>query len=143
MKLITWDTGILAAIAIILAYSLLLGKHKSLATLVSTYIAYVMASAWGEPISAFFAGDKPIFNQVWIKANASPFLVQSVLMIVVALLLSTFLKLGSRKTKFSTAEVILYSVSATALAIVFVISFMNPAQRDQAMQVSRLLPIIY
>jgi hypothetical protein len=143
MKFITWDTGIVAAFAILLAYSLLIRKHKSLATLVSVYIAYVMASTWGDAITAYLSGDRVVLNQVWIKANASPLLVQSLLMVLVALLLSAFLKLGGRRSKYSAVEVMAYTVSATALTIMFIISFMTPEQLAHTLTISRLVPYIY
>lgn len=143
MRFITWDSGIIAALALLLAYSLLIRKHKSLATLVSLYVAYVMASAWGERIAEFFAGNRVLFNQVWIKANASPPLVQAVLMVVIAFLLSSFIKLAGRRSRYSVVEVVIYAVCTLALAVMFILSFLSPAQREVAMASSKIVPYIY
>ena len=143
MRFITWDSGILGGLALLLAYSLLIRKHKSLATLVSLYVAYVIASAWGERIAEFFAGNRVLFNQVWIQANASPPLVQAVLMILVAFLLSSFIKLAGRRSRYSMVEVAVYAVCTLALAVMFILSFLSPEQRALAMESSKLVPYIY
>jgi hypothetical protein len=143
MKFITWDTGILAGFILLLAYSLLLRKHKALATLVSVYIAYIMASTWGDPISQFFSGDRVLANQVWVQANASPVLVKSLLLVIVTFLLSTFLKLGGKRSKYSAVEVVLYVTSTMALFVMFVISFMGPEMRDHTLSISQIVPYIY
>ena len=143
MKFLTWDIGILAAFGLLLAYSLLIRKHKALATLVSVYIAYVMTGTWGERIAEFFMGDRVLMNQVWIKANASPFVVQAILLVVLTFLLSSFLKLGGRRSRYSVVEVVIYSISTLALAVMFIISFMTPEYRDVVLAASRIMPHIY
>lgn len=143
MRLLTWDTGILAALGLLLAYSLLIRKHKSLATLVSVYVGYVMATVWGDQVAAFFAGDRVFLSQVWIRANASPFVVKAVLMIGVAFLLSSFIKLGGRRSKYSAPEVTVYAVATLALAVSLLVTFMAPEMRAQVLASSQIVPFIY
>ena len=143
MKLITWDVGILAALGILLAYSLLIRKHKALATLVSVYVAYVMTSIWGDRIAQFFTGDRVIFHQVWINANTSVLTVQVVFLAVVTLLLSSFIKLGGKRARYSMVEVGVYSVCTLALGVVFVLAFMTPEARAHVLHVSKIAPFLY
>lgn len=143
MHFITWDVGILAALALLVAYTIIIRKHKSLATLVSVYIAYVMTSVWGDRVTGFFAGDRVLFNQVWIKANASPFIVQTALLIVITFLLSTFLKLGGRRSRYSLIEVVVYAVSTLAVTIYFMLTFASPELRTQILAHSKIIPYIY
>ena len=143
MKFLTWDAGLLAGLGILLAYSLLIRKHKALATLVSCYIAYVMTTLWGDQVSQFFSGNQVLFNQVWIKASASPYMVSAIMLIVVTLLLSTFLKLGGKRARYSSVEVVVYAVSTVALIGVFLVSFMNPTMRAQVFASSTILPALY
>jgi hypothetical protein len=143
MNFLTWDTGILAAFILLLSYSLLLRKHKALATLVSVYIGYVIANIWGQPIAEFFSGDRVLANQVWVQANASPLVVKSILLVVVTLLLSTFMKLGGKRSKFSMVEVVLYAVSTVLLGLLFIISYMTPEMKEHVLTTSQIAPHIY
>jgi len=143
MQFITWDVGIVAAFGVLLAYSLLIRKHKALATLVSVYIAYVVTSIWGDRVNEFFNGQRVLPNQIWVTIKASPFTIQVILLFVVTLLLSSFLKLGGRRSKYTAVEVLVYSVSALALLVLFMITFMTPAMRVQVIHVSKIVPFIY
>jgi uncharacterized membrane protein SirB2 len=142
IKLITWDIAIVAALGLLLAYSLLIRKHKSLATLVSVYVGYVMATAWGPTISQLFTGDRVLLSQVWIKANATPWVIQSLLLVLVAFLLSSFIKLGGRRARYSSAEVAVYSVATLALAVACIITFMPAGILAQVEHTSKIVPII-
>lgn len=143
LKLITWDSAIAATFVILLAYSLLIRKHKSLATLISLYIAYVMASTWGDRIAEFLSGQSMLPNHVWIRANVSTSVVQTILMLIVTFLISTFLKLGGKRSKYSSVEVTLYVLATVALATLFIITFLQPDQRDLALKVSKIVPFVY
>lgn len=142
MKFITWDIGVVAAFCLLLAYSLLIRKHKALATLISVYIAYVMAASWGERISQFFTGDRVLFKQVWIQANASPFVVRAILLVILTFLLSSFIKLGGKRGRYSMPEVGVYATCTLALAVMFIISFMPPEMHDAVMKTSKILPLV-
>lgn len=143
MRFITWDIGILAVLALLISYSLIIRRHKALAALVSVYIAYVMTSIWGQRVTEFFAGDRVFLNQVWIKANASPFVVQSILFAFLSLLLSAFIKLGGRRSRYSVIEIGVYSICTVALLVIFILSFMTPEMRDQVLAGSKLIPLVY
>ena len=142
MHYLTWDTGIIAALALLLAYSLLVRKHKSLATLVSVYVGYFIASIWGVTVSQFLHGDR-VFGQLWINANVTTFTVQSVLLVAIAFLISSTIKLGGRRARYSMVEVAVYAVATMAVGISFILSFMTPEMRDSVMASSKIVPYIY
>lgn len=143
MQGLTWDLGILIVTGILAAYSLFIRKHKALATLVSTYVAYFVATAWGERIAGFFSGERVIFDNVWIKANATPFVIQIILLLLFIVLLSTFMKLAGRRSRYSAFEVVAYAICTVALACMLILLLMEPAQRDTILASSRIAPIIY
>ena len=143
MRFLTWDTAILASLGVLLAYSLLIRKHRSLATLLSVYVGYIVAATWGSRIYDLFNGTRTIPGGVWIQANTTPAVVQSVLLVVVTLLLSSFVKLGGRRSKYSMPEVAVYSVATLALAVVFIVSFLDPAVRDHVLATSKIVPPLY
>ena len=144
MKFITWDIVLCAALGLLLAYSLLIQKHKALATLVSAYIAYVMTTLWGESVYQFFSGQRVLLNQVWIKANTTPFTVDVALLIILTVLLSFFIKLsGNKRVHYSVPEISVYSVLTVALVAVFILLFMPVDLRTQVLAGSKILPLLY
>jgi hypothetical protein len=142
MKFLTWDVGILAALCILLAYSILIRKHKALAVLVSVYISYVMTTLWGDQVVQFFTGQRVAFN-VWIQANASPFLIRAILFGLLTILLSSFIKLGGKRSKYSIVEVVAYSVCAVALAGLLLVTLMPADYQHQVLAHSLVLPVLY
>ena len=143
VRFITWDTGIVAALGLLLAYSLIIRRHKSLATLVSVYISYLVAATWGLRLAEFFSGQRVLFKALWIQANTSPVIVQSILMVALTFLLAAFIKLGGRRAKYSSPEIIFYAIATLALAVMFILSFMSPALQATAMHHSRILPYVF
>lgn len=143
MKALTWDVGILAALGLLLAYSLLIRRHKSLAALVSVYIAYFVASSWGERISALLTGDRAIFHQVWVKTNASPHVVQAILLILFTLLISMFIKLGGKRSRYSSFEIVVYGICTVAVGTMFILLFMPEEVRQGVLATSKIAPLIY
>jgi hypothetical protein len=143
MRAVTWDIGIIAAVALLVAYSIFIRKHKSLATLVSVYIAYFIATAWGDKIAAFFSGDRVIFNNVWIKANATAFSIEVALLVLFTFLLSSFIKLGGRRSRYSLIEVGVYGICTVALGLMFILLLMPDPLRQSVLQNSHIVPYIY
>jgi len=143
MHALSWDIGIIAFLALLVAYSLLIRKHKALATLVSVYISYFIATSWGQQIAGFFNGDRVSASNIWIKANATPFTIEVVLLVVFTFLLSSFIKLGGKRSRYGLIEVIAYSICTVALGLMFILLLMPDAQRAVALQASHIIPFIY
>ena len=143
MRFLTWDTGIVAAFALLLAYCLLMQRHKALAALISGYIAYLLTVAYGTAIAGFFTGDRVILKSVWIQTNTTPFTVQAAFFILATLVLTIFLKLSGKRSRFSVAEVILYVMATVLLESMFITSLMSDSVRTDVFAVSKILPLVY
>ncbi len=143
MKAITWDIGIVAALALLLAYTILIRKHKSLGTLMSVYVAYFVAASWGARLSQLFSGDRVLFNMVWIKGVLTPFVAQAVLLVLFTFVISAFLKLGGSRSRYSIFEVVVYAVCTVAVGVMFLTLFMTPEGRDFYFAKSQILPFVY
>jgi hypothetical protein len=143
MKFLTWDVAVLAALALLVAYSLLIRRHKALATLVSVYVAYFVAVSWGDKVSQLLSGDKPLYNQVWIQAHATPYATQGALLVLFTLLISSFLKLGGKRSRYSSIEVVAYSICTVAVAFLFILLFLPSDVRTQVLAISRIAAPIY
>ena len=143
MQALTWDIGCGAVLALLVAYTVLIRRHKSLATLVSVYIAYFVATAWGERFSALLSGDQVLLHSVWIRAHASPELVQSLLLIIFTFVISAFLKLGGKRSRYGTFEIVTYAICTVAVGSVFVLLFLPDAMRETIIATSRVAPFLY
>lgn len=143
MRPLTWDIGILAVLAILVAYSVFIRKHKSLATLVSVYISYFIATSWGDKIAGFFNGDQVLLSSVWIQANATPFAVQVTLLVIFTFLLSSFIKLGGRRSRYGLVEVGAYSVCTVALGLMFILLIMPEDLRQTVLASASIPPLVY
>lgn len=143
MQNLTWDISILLGLGILVAYSVFIRRHKSLATLVSVYVAYFVATAWGDKIAGFFSGEQILFNNLWIQANVTPFAVEIAVLILFTVLLSTFLKLGGRRSRYALVEVISYAICTVALLLLFILLLMPPDQRDGILAISKIAPVIF
>jgi len=124
MQGVTWDVGIGIAAAVLFAYSFFIRRHKSLATLVSVDIAFLIAQNWGTPLAQLFSGDRVIFSNVWIQGNITPFVVKVGLFVLLMILLSTFMKLGGKRARYGILEVAVYTICLVALTIVYALLLM-------------------
>lgn len=143
MRAITWDIGIVAVLGLLLAYTLLIRKHKALATLMSVYVAYFVAASWGDRFAQLFSGDRVFFNQVWIKGAVNSFTAQAALLVIFTFIISAFLKLGGARSRYSLIEVIVYAVCTVGVGVMFLTLFMTPEGRMAIFERSRILPFIY
>jgi hypothetical protein len=143
MKALTWDIGIVAVLGILLAYTLLIRRHKALATLMSVYMAYFVAASWGVRLAQMFSGDRVLFNQVWIRGVLTPFVAETLLLVLFTFVISAFLKLGGSRARYSFIEVAIYAVATVAVGVMFMTLFMTPELRTAIFSHSKILPFIY
>jgi hypothetical protein len=123
-------------------YSFVLQRDKVVVTLLAIYAGIVIASVLGGPFQQFFHGDKTIGNQLFLKANASPFSIQSGLFILTTVLVSVRSGVGGRSSggrgHLSTFELALFSFLNSALILTAVFSFMDPLSQSQFAEHSRI-----
>jgi hypothetical protein len=143
MKSITWDIAILAVGGIFLAYCLLIRKQKSLAALVSVYLAYLVTLSWGDWIAGLFFGERVLLNSVWIKSRAAPYMIEIGLYFLLVTLLTLFMKQGGRRSRYALGETVLYCVLATAFATMAVVSLLPAEVRTTVIAGSKLVPYVY
>ncbi len=127
----SWDLFLAIFFIVSIGYSFVLQRDKVIVTLLSIYAGIVIAGVLGGPLGAFFHGDKTIANQLFIRANASPFSVQSGLFLLTTILMSVRSGLGGRNTSgsrgtLSAFELGLFSFLNSALVLAAVFSFMSP-----------------
>lgn len=127
----------------ILVFALVFRKHKALAMLVSTYIAFFVTNAWSGPVLGFLNGDRMVFSNVWIRANANLYTVSLILFFLFILLLSLFVKLGGKRNRYSSVEVVIYCICTTALWLSFILQVMPESLRDLVIHGSKVAPYIW
>lgn len=121
----------------------MLQRDKVVVTLLAIYAGIVIASVLGGTVQEFFQGDKTIGDQIFVKANASPFSVQAGLFILTTILVSVRSGLGNRGSsstsgKLTMFELALFSFLNSALILTAVFSFMDPTARAQFAEHSRI-----
>lgn len=128
----TWDLIITLLLIVGIGYGVVLQRERILSTLVGIYIGIVIAQNWGPSVYQFLSGNNVLWDQLWIKSNASPFAIKAVLFGLVVILLtvkSDFAQsIRESKAPLSGLMVIAYSFLTTTLAISAVLSFLPKAQ---------------
>jgi hypothetical protein len=100
--------------------------------MMAIYAGIVIANILGGPLQAFFNGDKTVADQIFIRANASPFTIQAGLFMLTTVLVTVRSGLGNRGSSrggggLSPFELALFSFLNSALILAAVFSFM-PAE---------------
>ncbi len=136
----SWDLFLVIFFIVSIGYGFVLQRDKVIVTMLAVYAGIVMANVFGGPLQSFFQGDKTIGNQLFIKANATPFTVQAGVFILVTILVSMRSGLGrsgSRST-LSTFELVVFSFLNSALILTAIFSFLDPAARDHFAETSKI-----
>ena len=124
----TWDLFITLFFIVGMGYGVILQREKILATLISTYIALAVATAWGDKVFEFFNGNSILFNQFWIRSNMSEFSIKALLfglLIVLLTLKGDFsVSIGKAEGMISTVFVFIYSFLNTGLIVESIINFL-------------------
>lgn len=140
----SWDLAITVFFLVGLAFGYMLQRDKIIATLLSVYVGLIVTQVFSGQLQQFFAGDKTLFNQIWIKSNANPFTVRALIFGAVIILLSAKSGIGGGKSKglLSPLEVITYSFLASGLILSSIFYFMPPESRDLIIQTSKMARLL-
>jgi hypothetical protein len=141
----SWDLFLAIFFVVSIGYSFVLQRDKVIVTLLAIYAGIVIAGVLGGPLQSFFNGDKTVANQLFIRANASPFSIQSGLFLIVTVLLSMRSGLGGRGSNrgvLSNFELAIFSLLNSALILAAVFSFMAPAAQADFAAHSRIAKVI-
>ena len=135
----SWDLIIALFFIITIAYGFILQRDKTVITLISVYVALVVVQILTGPIQDFFAGDRTIFGQIFIKSSASPFTIRTVIFAGVIALVSAKSGLASKgENSISSIEIFGYSFLNAALILSSVFYFMPDATRETYASMSRI-----
>lgn len=123
----TWDLFISLFFIIGVAYGFILQREKVIVTLVAAYVALAATEVLMPLFQQFFVGDKTLFNSIYLKANASPFVIQTAIFGVLTVLLTVRSGLTGHKVRgfLIPLEVLAYSALNSAFIISTVLTFLE------------------
>lgn len=142
----SWDLFLTIFFIVSIGYSFVLQRDKVVVTLLAIYAGIVIANIASGPLQQFFNGDKTVADQLFIRANASPFSIQSGVFLLTVVLVTIRSGLGrsssSSSSKLSAFELGLFSFLNSALILAAVFSFMDPASQTKFTETSRIARMI-
>ena len=126
-----------------IAYGFILKRDKTITTLCSVYMGWVIASSFSDQVFKFFNGNATIANQVWIRSNASLSTISIVIFLISILFISGAINsTASRSSDISPLEVIIYSGFTMALILSTILVFLPTAASQHYMEVSRVAKLL-
>jgi len=142
----TWDLFITLFFIVGMGYGVILQREKILATLISTYIALAVATAWGDKVFEFFNGNSILFNQFWIRSNMSEFSIKALLfgLLIVLLTLKGDFSVSIAKAEgmVSTVFVFIYSFLNTGLIVESIINFLPQTAKMAIINQSNIAALV-
>ncbi len=138
----SWDLFIMLFFIALTAYGFLLQRDKAVVTMISIYVALVVTTILTDPIQGFFAGEKAIMGQVFIRSSANAFTIQSAIFLVTIGLISTKSGIEGRDSGGSAIEIFGFSFLNAALVVSTILFFMEPAKREAIAASSKLANIL-
>ncbi|OGD63081.1 hypothetical protein A3A71_03790 [Candidatus Berkelbacteria bacterium RIFCSPLOWO2_01_FULL_50_28] len=141
----SWDLFLTIFFIVSIGYSFVLQRDKVVVTLLAIYAGIVVATVIGPSAQDFFQGNKTVGDQLFVKANASPFSVSAGLFILTTIVVSVRSGLGrggsSSSSKLSAFELALFSFLNSALILTAIFSFMDKEAATQFAAHSRIARI--
>lgn len=136
----TWDLFITLFFIIGVAFGFILQRDKVVLTTISIYVALVITQTLAEPVLQFFAGDRAILNQVFIKGINNAFAVQATIFTLVIAIVTTKSGLEGKGSGgiLSPLELLGYSFLNTALIMSSFFFFMTEEARIAFSEGSKL-----
>ncbi len=135
----SWDLFIIIFLAIATGYGFILQKEKAAATLISTYIALVVTTVWGQTVFDILS------KQDWFSTNINPFTIKVAIFGLFIVLLSLKGEYISTRAGAvgSTIVLFLYSFLNAGLIISSVIYFMDDIARESLLSQSHVADLIF
>jgi hypothetical protein len=140
----TWDLLIGLLLVLAVAFGFMLQRDKVVVTLVAIYVGLVLVSALTGTVQEFFAGDRAIFNKVFIRGTDSPFAIQTgiFLLVVMAITARSGLSGGSGRGLLSPIELLSYSFFNATLIVASVLSFLPESTKGIILDSSQLATLL-
>lgn len=139
----TWDLFIGLFFIIGVSYGFILQREKVVITLISIYAALVVTQIVTPFALGFFQGDKTV-GSIFVKANVSPFTIQTAIFGLIIILLTVRSGLVGRSGRglLSPFEVAVFSLLNSALILTTVLFFLPEEVRGSLADQSRFAKII-
>ena len=135
----SWDLIITIFFIVTIAYGFILQRDKTVVTLISVYVGLVLVQVLTDPMQDFFAGEKTVFGQLFIKSSASPFTIKTILFAAVIALVSTKSGLASKgEGSASPLEIFGFSFLNASLIISSIFYFMPESTMMHYASISKL-----
>ena len=126
-----------------IAYGFILKRDKTITTLCSVYMGWVVASTFSDQVFNFFNGNATIGNQIWIRSNASLSTISIAIFLISILFISGAINsTASRSSDISPLEVIIYSAFTMALILSTVLVFLPTASSQHYTEISKVAKIL-
>lgn len=138
----SWDLFIVLFFIALVAYGFLMQRDKAVVTMISIYVAIVVTAVLAGPVGQFFAGDKTIANQIYIKANANSFTIQTAIFLIIIVLVSAKSGIEGHGSKSSVMELFGFSLLNAALIITTILLYMDPAKREAVIHTSKIANLL-
>ncbi|TSC96422.1 MAG: Uncharacterized protein CEN88_361 [Candidatus Berkelbacteria bacterium Licking1014_2] len=140
----SWDLFLGLFFVVGIAYGLVMQRDKVIVTMTACYVAIVISQTFSDQLLSFFAGDKTLFNQIWIKSSASPLAVKTTIFLAVVALITSRSGLASRSSRsvMPPLEIIGHSFLNVTLVASSIFSFMPKEQQQAIAEASKLAKII-
>ena len=125
------------------SYGFMMQREKVVATMICAYAAIVLTDLLSPIMEKFFLGDTNV-GSIFIKANLSPFTIQTGLFVGIIVLLTVRGGIITGKTKglLAPMEVLIYSVLNSALILSTILFFLTDDIRNQLAAESKFARLI-
>lgn len=139
----SWDLIIGLFLIVAIAYGFILQRDKTVVTLISVYVGLIIVQALAGPFQDFFAGEKTVFGQLFIKSSASPFTIKIIIFALIVALVSSKSGLSTKgESTISPLEILGFSFLNAALILSSIFYMMPEETRLTYMETSKLASII-
>lgn len=126
----SWDMFLILFLIMGIAYGVMLQRDKVVVTMISIYVALVVTAIIFPSVQQFFAGEKAILNQVFIKSNANSFTIQTVLFLAIIAVVTAKSGLSGHDEGVSPFAIFGFSFLNIALILSSILFFMPEVQRE-------------
>lgn len=140
----SWNLAIIVFFLIGIVFGYILQREKIIATLLSVYVGLVVSQLFSGSVFDFFQGNRTLFNQVWVRANASPFTIRVIVFLAIIAILSAKGGISGTKSKglLSPIEIIILSFLTCGLILSSIFYFLPPETREAFMSSSHLVSLV-
>jgi len=136
-----WDLFILVFFIVMTVYGVLLGKNRTLAIVLSSYVAYVVAHEFSQIVFEWFSRASSYNNAV----GTSSFGAKTITFVAVLIILVIKNNFGRDEEKdiTATAITVIYGFLAAGLIMISLFSFMGDSERIAILTSSNLASKVY